>query len=266
MTTTIRHAWFMTVRQLRALFRQPVWIALTLVQPIIWILLYGALFQDLTRLGNFGTSNYYVFLTPGIVVMTTLFSGGWNGMGMLEDIDRGVVDRFLVTPVSRSAIIAGRIVQGALIAVFQSGILIGVGYLRGARFDNPEGLVVLVLAGVLLGAAFGSLSNAMAMVVRKEETVIAAVNFIILPLTFLSSVLMALQNAAGWIRSASAFNPVNWAVEAGRDAVMNHAGATGQLLGPDWGSIASHLAYLAVFALGCGLVAVRAFRAYQRSV
>jgi ABC-2 type transport system permease protein len=263
--TTIRHAWYMTVRQLRALFRQPVWIAITLIQPIIWILLYGALFQRVTALGHFGTSNYLVFLTPGIVVMTTLFSGGWNGMGMLEDIDRGVVDRFLVTPVSRSAVVAGRIVGGAMIAVIQSLILVGVGYLRGARFDNPEGMLVLILSAILLGAAFGALSNAMAMVVRKEETVIAAVNFIILPLTFLSPILIALQNAAGWIATVAEYNPVSWAVEAGRGAMMNGV-SHGLPVGPDWGSIGLHLAYLSLFALACWWVSLGAFRAYQRSV
>jgi ABC-2 type transport system permease protein len=255
--TTLRHSWYMTLRQLRALFRQPAWVAITLVQPIVWILLYGALFQNVTRLGHFGTDNYLVFLTPGIVVMTTLFSGGWSGFGMLEDIDRGVVDRFLVTPVSRVAIVAGRLVQGAMIAVIQSAILVGVGYLRGARFENPAGLVVLVVTAVLLGAAFGALSNALAMTVRKEETVIAAVNFVVLPLTFVSSILIALQNAAGWIRSVARYNPVNWAVEAARDAL---AGS------PQWDAIVVHTAALAAFALACSWLSLRAFRAYQRSV
>jgi ABC-2 type transport system permease protein len=255
--TTLRHSWYMTVRLLRALFRQPAWVAITLVQPIVWILLYGALFQDLTRLGNFGTNDYLVFLTPGIVVMTTLFSGGWSGFGMLEDIDRGVVDRFLVAPVGRVAIVAGRLVQGAMIAVIQSGILVGVGYLRGARFENPAGLVLLVVSAVLLGAAFGALSNALAMLVRKEETVIAAVNFVVLPLTFLSSILMALQNAAGWVSSVARYNPVNWAVEAARDALTST---------PDWPSILARTGALAGFAFACSWLALAAFRAYQRSV
>ncbi len=260
MTTALRHSWYMTVRQLRALFRQPIWIAISIVQPVIWILLYGALFQRITSIPGFpggpGTS-YIAFLTPGIVVMTTLFSGGWNGMGMLEDIDRGVVDRFLVTPVTRGAIVAGRIVQGAMVAVIQSAILIGIGYLRGARFDQPLGLLVLIAAAVLLGAAFGALSNAMAMVVRKEETVIAAVNFIVLPLTFVSTVFMASNLVPGWIRVASRFNPVNWAAEAGRSALMT---------GADWALIGLRLGYLAGFALACGWLALQAFRAYQRSV
>jgi ABC-2 type transport system permease protein len=255
--TTIRHTWFMTQRHLRALFRQPVWIAITLVQPIIWILLYGQLFKNITRLPGFGTTNYAAYLTPGIVIMTALFSGGWTGMGQIEDMDRGVTDRFLVTPVSRGALIAGRLVSLGIVALIQSVILLTIGFFLGADYiDNPLGILVLLLSAVLLGAAFGSLSTAMAVVVRREETVIAAVNFIILPLTFLSTVFLASLLVPPWIGTAKRFNPVEWAVEAGRGALAAN---------PDWANIALHVLYLALFAVAAGWLATRAFRAYQRA-
>ncbi|HZD16775.1 MAG TPA: ABC transporter permease [Actinomycetota bacterium] len=258
MTTALRHTWFMTQRHLRALFRQPIWIAITLVQPIIWILLYGQLFRRITELPGFGAGSYVDYLTPGIVVMTALFSGGWSGIALIEDVDRGVMDRFLVTPARRGAIIAGRLVQLGIVAVIQSAILLTIGLLLGASYsDNPLGLLVLVMSAVLLGAAFASLSNAMSIVVRKEETVIAAVNFIILPLTFLSTVFMAKELVPSWIRAVSLFNPVNWAVEAGRQAVSPT---------PDWALVATRVGLLAAFAAGCAWLATRAFRAYQRSV
>lgn len=257
MTAAIRHTWYMTVRHLRALFRQPVWIMITLVQPIIWILLYGALFKNITLLPGFPSDNYIVFLAPGVVVMTALFSGGWNGMALIEDIDRGVVDRFLVTPVRRGALISGRLVQLGLVAVIQSLILIAIALMQGARWDGGVvGLGVLIGCSILLGAAFGALSNAMAVIVRKEETVIAAVNFVILPLTFLSTVFMASQQIPRWILTVAKFNPVDWAVAAGRSALLP---------GPDWGLIALRVGYLLAFALICAWLATRAFRAYQRS-
>ena len=239
------------------LFRQPVWIAITLVQPIIWILLYGALFKRIVDIPGFGSDNYIDFLTPGIVLMTALFSGGWTGMGLIEDMKAGVTDRFLVTPVSRGALIAGRLLMLGIIAVIQSAILLSIGMLLGASYrENPAGLLLLVVCSVLLGASFGALSTAMAVVVRKEETVIAAVNFIILPLTFLSGVFITLSLAPGWIRTAARFNPVNWAVEAGRGALSSS---------PDWGVVLARLGLLAAFALVCGWLATRAFRAYHRS-
>jgi ABC-2 type transport system permease protein len=257
MTAALRHTWYMTVRHLRALFRQPAWVALTLIQPIIWILLYGQLFKQIVQIPGFGAGSYIDFLTPGIVVMTVLFSGGWAGMGLIWDLDNGVIDRFLVTPVSRGALIGGRLVQLGLVAVIQSAILVSLGLVLGARYPELFGLVVLVACSVLLGAAFASLSTGLAAVVRKEETVIAAVNFVILPLTFLSSVFMAQNLVPGWIRSVARFNPVNWAVVAGREALT----AT-----PNWGIVFARAGYLLVFATVCAWLATRAFRAYQRSV
>src|SRR5215207_6848130 len=104
MRRALRHTWYMTRRHLMELFRQPVWIATTLVQPIIRILLYGALFKRIVDIPGFGADNYIDFLTPCIVLMTALFSGGWTGMGLIEDMKAGVTDRFLVTPVSRGAL------------------------------------------------------------------------------------------------------------------------------------------------------------------
>jgi ABC-2 type transport system permease protein len=257
MNEFIRQTRYMTQRHLRELFRQPIWVAITLVQPIIWIALYGQLFKNITRLPGFGTTSYIDYLTPGIVIMTALFSGGWSGFGLIEDINRGVTDRFLVTPVRRGALIAGRLAQLGIVAVIQSAILLTIGLVLGASYTaNPIGLLILITSAVVLGAAFGSLSTALAVLVRKEETLIAAVNFIVLPLTFLSTVFLARALVPGWIASVSAFNPVNWAVESGRGALV---------ASPDWANIASHLLYLVAFLLASAWLATRGFRAYQRA-
>jgi ABC-2 type transport system permease protein len=246
------------MRHLRNLFRQPAWIAISLAQPIVWLLLYGALFRRIVEIPGFGAESYVDFLTPGIVVMTCLFSAGWSGMGIIEDLDRGVIDRFLVTPVSRASLIAGRIIQLGLVAVIQSAIIIVLGYFVGASFPGGiPGLLVLVAGSVLLGSGFGALSNAIALLSRKEETMIAASNFILLPLTFLSSVFMAQALMPGWMQQVARFNPVNWAVQAGRGALEQDA---------DWAPVLLRLALLVVFAGVAGMLATRAFRVYRRSV
>ena len=74
--TTLRHGVWMMQRHLLNLWRQPIWIAVTLVQPVIWLLLYGALFKSVTRIPGFHSTSYIQFLTPGIVVMSALFSAG----------------------------------------------------------------------------------------------------------------------------------------------------------------------------------------------
>ena len=256
--TTLHHSWFMTIRHVRALIRQPIWVFITLVQPLIWLLLYGALFKRVVEIPGFGGGSYLDFLTPGIIVMSALFSSGWSGMALLDDLDRGVLDRFLVSPVSRVSLIAGRLAQGALIVIVQSLILVALALISGADLaGGPLGVLVLIAGSILLGWSFGSLSNGLALIVRREETLIAAVNLVILPLTFLSTVFMQRSLTPGWIQDVARVNPVDWAVTAGREAVARDQ---------DWGLVLGRSALLLAFALLCTWFASRAFRAYQRSV
>src|SRR5579884_3611818 len=134
----LTHSFYMMLRHFRNLMRQPLYIAFTLVQPIIWLVLFGQLFKKIVLLPGFGASAYVDFLTPGVVIMTVLFGAGWSGMGIIRDLDLGVMDRFLVSPVSRVALIAGRLIQLALIAVIQSVLIVVLGMILGARF--PGGL------------------------------------------------------------------------------------------------------------------------------
>jgi len=245
-------------RLLRNLARQPWWIAISLAQPIVYLLLYAQLFKRVVELPGFNASSYLTFVTPGIVVMTALFGGGWNGMGIIQDLDRGIMDRFLVSPISRVALIAGRLLALAVTTLIQSAILLILATLLGARFDGGvRGLVVLVVSGILLASPIAALSNAMALVLRRAESVIGASNFIILPMTFLSPVFMAKALMPGWIQTAASFNPVGWSVDAAREALQAQ---------PNWSIVMTRFVYLGGFAVLSAWLATRAFRSYQRSV
>jgi ABC-2 type transport system permease protein len=258
MTTTLIHARYMTLRHLRELLRQPWYVAITLVQPVIWLLLFGALFKRVVEIPGFGGGNYIDFLTPGIVIMTALFSAGWTSMGVINDLDRGVMDRLLASPVRRGALIAGRLGQLAIVIAIQSLIIVALGAITGASLQGGvAGVLVLIGCAVLLAAAVGALSIGLALLARKEETLIGAVNFIVLPLTFLSSAFMKQSLAPDWIQTVARFNPVNWAVQAGREALASSV---------DWALVGSRAGSLAVLAIVCAMFATRAFRIYQRSV
>src|SRR5881275_2626472 len=127
----LRHTWFMIVRQTRNLMREPIWIVLLLVQPMVWLILYGQLFKNVTRLGGFGTSSYITFLAPAIVIMNSFFGATWSGMAMISDLDRDVLPRFLATPVSRISLVVSQIVRSALIAVIQGVIILLVSLTLG---------------------------------------------------------------------------------------------------------------------------------------
>ncbi|MDP9259483.1 MAG: ABC transporter permease, partial [Actinomycetota bacterium] len=83
----VRHSWHVTLRYLRAFIRQPAWVAITLVQPIIWLLLFGALFRRVIEIPGFQGGSYIDYLTPGVIVMTAISSAGWNGMAFIDDMD-----------------------------------------------------------------------------------------------------------------------------------------------------------------------------------
>jgi ABC-2 type transport system permease protein len=179
-------------------------------------------------------------------------------MPTIDDLNRGVVDRLLVTPVKRMPLIAGRVLQNLVQLVIQSAVIIVLALAIGVSFDGGvAGLAVLVLAAGLLGTGFAALSNALALLTRQEESLIGAVTFLQLPLTFLSTAFMQPALMPDWIGTVATYNPVDWAIRAGREAL---------LASPDWPSVAGYCALLAGFALVCLLLATRAFRAYQAQV
>ncbi|HET9186286.1 MAG TPA: ABC transporter permease, partial [Solirubrobacterales bacterium] len=170
----------------------------------------------------------------------------------------GVIDRFLVSPVKRSSLISGRLASWSLTTAIQSLIIVVLALIVGATFANSVlGVAILIVEAILVGAAFGCLSIGLALLARKEETLIAVVQFLLLPLSFMSVTFMQKDLMPGWMQTVADYNPLNWAVEAGRDATST---------APDWGSIAIKAGLLLAFLLVCGFFAVRAFRTYQRSV
>jgi ABC-2 type transport system permease protein len=257
--TALAQSYFMTGRHLRAFIRQPWFLAITIVQPFIWLFLFSALFRNVSEIPGFGTGGTYVdFLTPGVLVMTALFSCGWSGMGVIEDLDHAIMDRFLVSPAHRSSLIAGRIAYELLVLGIEALIIGGVALLLGARFEGGAlGYAALTVCAMLVGAAFAGISDALALVLRQRESVIGFSSFLVLPLSFLSAAFMPLNLVPDWIAFLARFNPVNWAVEAGRAALAAN---------PDWAFILPRIGGLAAVALAATWLAIRAFRSYQRSV
>jgi ABC-2 type transport system permease protein len=230
----------------------------SLVQPVIWLLLFGALFESVADLPGFGGGDYITFLAPGIVIMTAFFSAGWTGMGLLEDLDRGVTDRLLTSPISRPALLAGRVAQQTITMVIQSLIMVGIALLAGATFHNGVlGVAGLIGIAALISAAFAALSLAFALVARKEETLIATLTFLQLPLSFISSTLIAPGLMPAWMESVANFNPVEWAVEAGRAAALGDGGLD---------VVATRAGLLAAFVALAAWLALRALEKYQRSL
>jgi len=254
---TARDTWFMLGRHVRNLMREPIWVVMLVIQPIIWLVLYGQLFSRVPALRG-GTGTYIEFLTPGIVCMNAFFGGSWSGMAMISDLDRHVVDRFLATPTSRLAIVLSQVVRAGLIAIVQALILLGIGSALGVRVHaGLAGWLIVLAAAALLAMVFAGFSNGVALLVRREASMIATANFVSLPLMFLSSILITRTVMPGWMQTVSRYNPVNWGVDAARNAVV---------IGGKWGPTGVYIALLAAATAATALFATWTFRVYQRSL
>jgi ABC-2 type transport system permease protein len=255
--TSVRQSWQVFARSIRVLLRQPAYLGITITQPLIWLLLFGALFKAVAKIPGFhGT--YIDYLTPGVVVMLAVFSAGWSGMGFVEDSQSGVLNRMLSTTVWRGALNVGTILYAAFSVVIQTVLIVLLALALGADFKGGVGGVLLmILVASLLAGVFASLSNAVGVLTRQRETVIGAVSFVQLPLTFLSAALMQRSLLPHWIQTVAKYNPVNWAAQAARDAAMEPI---------HWAAVLARIGLLAALLLLSAFLATRAFAAYQRSL
>jgi ABC-2 type transport system permease protein len=259
-TKAVTDTWYMVGRQVRNLMREPIWIALILIQPLVWLLLYGQLFKRITHLpgGGFGGVSYITFLAPAIVIMNAFFGATWSGMAMITDLDRDVIPRFLATPISRASLVASQVVRAALTSMIQALIILLIALTLGVRISQgAQGWLVILLAAALVASAFAGLSQAIALLTRREATMIAVANFIGLPLLFLSSTLISIKQIPAWMREAARYNPVNWGVDAARQVAIP---------GTDWGSVGAHLGFLLALTIVMAALATWTFRVYQRSL
>jgi ABC-2 type transport system permease protein len=251
----IADTWHLWLRYMRATIRLPIWIAVTLIQPVIWLTLFGQLFRRVVELPGFETGSYIEFLSPGVIIMTAMFSGAWSGMGLIDDLHHNVIDRMLATPLHRGAIITARIMHSSATVVVQSVIILVLSFILGAGWPSFAGTVGVLLAAALITAGFTAMSTGIALLARREETMIAVINFFGLPLAFLSATFMSSQLMPEWMQTVAKANPVNWAVSAARHAVLE----------TDASAVWVNSGLLFVFTLVMVFLAIGAFRVYRRT-
>lgn len=244
-------------RWLIAVMRQVWGPVMSLIQPVIWIVLFGQVFGSLGALPQFGGAGYIDYLVPGILMMTVLYSGAWAGTGFIDDINSGVMDQYLTSPISRSAIIAGQLAQQLIINLAQSVVVLGIGWLAGARYPGGlAGMAAGVGVAILLAAIFCCCSSAIALIARSQIALISLSQLVVLPATFLSTTMMPVSLMPDWVVAVARWNPMTWAVELGR------GGLSGSYPDAGWWQ-AGGLAVLTVLAF---LWALRAIHSYQRSI
>ncbi|MFC7877723.1 ABC transporter permease [Isoptericola sp. NPDC057391] len=260
-TGALTQAALLTGRQARQGMRIPVFMVMNLLQPMIWLLLFGQLFRSVIEIPGFAGGadvSYLEYLTPGVVMMTAMGGAAWAGTTFVQDMDRGVMDRFLASPTSRGALLSAAMAWYALLGCAQALVVVGVAWLGGARFPGGwAGVVVMLVAVALLSCLFAALSGAVALLTRQQEALIGVSQLLTIPLMFLSSAVMDPALAPDWIATAARYNPFDWAVVVARDALQGFA---------DPGTVWLHLGLLAAAVAVMGALASSAFRAYRRAI
>jgi ABC-2 type transport system permease protein len=227
---TIVDTWYLFVRSLRNSFRVPMIWVMALIQPIIWLLLFSQLFKNIVNVPGFPTENYLAYLAPGIILMTSLFGATFSGMGTLVDIDLGYLDKMLVTPVSRNAIILGRIGGDVVRVLAQAVVIVLIALAMGVGFATGfAGFVTAIAIIALMVLGFAGLSNILALRIREHQLFMMVINFLTLPLMFLSDALMPMEMLPGWLQTVAQYNPVTYAADGIR-TLMN-TGFDGLVLG-----------------------------------
>src|SRR3569832_2556417 len=151
--------WHLFNKYMKITFRMPMWTLFTLVQPLIWLIIFGQLFKNITQLPGFPTENYMDFFVPGVLIMPVLFGSSWSGVRLLREIQSGTVDNMLVSPESRVAIVLSRVLHSPAQVVVQVLIMLIVAWALGAELNlNPLFLFLCLLVVVLLGFCFVAIS------------------------------------------------------------------------------------------------------------
>ena len=210
----IADTWYLFVRNLRISFRVPfIWV-MAVLQPLLWLLLFSQLFKTIVTIPGFPYDSYLAYLAPGIILMTALFGATFSGMGTLVDIDLGYLDKMLVTPVSRNAIMLGRMGGDVVRVVVQAIIIVLIALAMGTGFATGfPGFITAILLIALLVIGFAGLSNILALRIRDHQLFIMVINFLTLPLMFLSDAMMPMQLLPGWIQTVAKYNPVTYAAD-----------------------------------------------------
>jgi ABC-2 type transport system permease protein len=248
----------LTQRHLTNVFSAPWFVLFALIQPLMWLTLFGSLFSQFSGTFLFDGASYQTYLAPGIAIMSAVFGSAFSGIQALVDLNRGLWEKLLTTPASIAAVTLAHILQAAVIAAAQSILVIGIAIALGARPGSiPIALAGVAYVGFLTGLVFSGLSNMIALFTRQMPAIMGIVNFLTLPLTFTSSMLMSPPGMPDWMRSVARFNPINWSVELARQAFSGHI---------DPATAARNSGLLLALAALLAFAAVRSARRYQRSL
>ncbi len=240
----------LTLRDLRVWVRNPAFIFFTIIQPVMFVLLFRYVFGGAISVNVPG--GYVSFLMPGIIAQSAAFASFGTAIALARQLQKGVIDRFRAMPMARSAVLLGRLVGDAIRLAVTVLVILGVGYLVGFRFSNGflPGILMLIL-GVVFGVTICTVSAFVGLAIKDEESVGSFGLVWLFPLTFVSAAFVPVQSMPGWLQAFANNQPVTIVIDEMRSLALG-----GPLTLHAWQSGVWLAGIIAVFVP----LAVRAYR------
>jgi ABC-2 type transport system permease protein len=221
----MKAVWILCLRQLKRYSRSRARIVGSLGQPVLFLLALGFGLGPTFR--KAGGGDYLQFLSPGVVAMAILFTSIFSGIEIIWDRQFGFLKETLVAPVSRLQVVLGRAIGGALVAMIQGIIVLAICLIAGFRFQNAALLPVALLFMFLISLLFTSIGTAIGSLLDDMQGFQLIMNFIVMPLFFLSSALFPIVGLPGALRMVVHIDPLSYGVDGLRGA-LSHSSAFGQ--------------------------------------
>ena len=206
------------LRQIKRYIRSRSRIIGSLGQPVLFLFALGFGFGPIFQ--KAGQGNYIQFLAPGIIAMSILFTSIFNGIEIIWDRQFGFLKETLVAPVSRIEIMLGRTLGGATVAVFQGVIVFGIALLVGFTPISFSGFLLSIIIMILIATLFTALGTAIASVLDDIHGFQLIMNFLIMPLFFLSGALFPLNGLSGVMKVITTIDPLTYGVDGLRGTLV----------------------------------------------
>lgn len=226
-----RESFIVFRRQLRMNLRNPAWVIIGMLQPVLYLLLFGPLLKPLVQ--QFGATNAYTFFVPGMLVQLGIFGAFFAGFSLIGEWREGVIEAERVTPASRTALLVGRLGRDLLQLLVQALILVVLGYALGME-ASAAGVTLGILLTLAIGGACAASSNALALTTKSEEVMAPVINMVMMPVLLLSGILLPMTIGPSWLVRASDFMPIRHIVDAVRSAFGDDFGASSLVWGSAW--------------------------------
>ncbi|SEM17664.1 ABC transporter permease [Nonomuraea pusilla] len=209
----IRHVLLFTGYELKKTFSNPIWPLFSILQPVLYLLMFAPLLKSLTPGGT--TAEALRMFTPASMMMIAVFGSLFSGFGLIADLRNGSLERHAVSPAWRPALVLGRVARDMATLVVQAVLVLVVAVLMGVRIGVAE-LLLLLLLMAATGLFASSLSQGLALTVRDENGMSQTLNLFMLPVMLLAGLFIPISFAPGWMQAVAPVNPLYHAVEAGR--------------------------------------------------